>query len=396
MNESKTLSSKQILFMSATAGICVANIYYSQPILNEIAKSLNISLKSAGYLSVLSQAGYGLGLFFITPLGDKIDRKRLVLWLQIGLLLSLGIMATASGIVALYIASLSIGIFAVTAQVILPMAASLTSENRGKIVGIIFTGILTGVLAARVVSGYLSEFLGWRYVYIVSAALVLISAIIMQTDFPSTKDRFAGSYFQLLGSVTNQFKRFSTLRRTALVGALTFGTFSSFWVALTFHLSGAPFNYKSDTIGLFGLLAIGSALFVPVIGKLFDKYNNPKKSLLFTIGAIIFGLVALLLFPTSLVALWIAVILIDIGVQATQVTNIALIYTLDATANSRINTVYMTLYFIGGAVGAFVGIYCWQLGGWNAAIIQMISFASVALLIVLSNKNSNPKSNSEN
>jgi predicted MFS family arabinose efflux permease len=387
MKESNSLSSKQILFMSATAGICVANIYYSQPILNEIAKSLKIDLKSAGYLSVLSQAGYGLGLFFITPLGDKIDRKRLILWLQIGLLISLGILATASSIWALNIASLLIGIFAVTAQVILPMAASLTSENRGKIVGVIFTGILTGVLAARVVSGYISEYLGWRYVYIVSAALVLISAIIMQSDFPSTKDRFAGSYFQLLSSVTNQFKRFSTLRKTALVGALTFGTFSSFWVALTFHLSGKPFNYKSDTIGLFGLLAIGSALFVPIIGKLFDKYNNPKKSLLFTIGAVILGLLILFLFPTSLTGIWLAVILIDIGVQATQVTNIALIYTLDTTANSRINTVYMTLYFIGGAVGAFMGIYCWQLGGWNAAIIQMIVFASLALLVALSNKN---------
>lgn len=386
MKESNSLSSKQILFMSATAGICVANIYYSQPILNEIAKSLKIDLKSAGYLSVLSQAGYGLGLFFITPLGDKIDRKRLILWLQIGLLISLGILATASSIWALYIASLLIGIFAVTAQVILPMAASLTSENRGKIVGVIFTGILTGVLAARVVSGYISEYLGWRYVYIVSAALVLISAIIMQSDFPSTKDRFAGSYFQLLSSVSNQFKRFSTLRKTALVGALTFGTFSSFWVALTFHLSGKPFHYQSDAIGLFGLLAIGSALFVPIIGKLFDKYNNPKKSLLFTIGAVILGLLILFLFPTSLTGIWLAVIFIDIGVQATQVTNIALIYTLDTTANSRINTVYMTLYFIGGAVGAFMGIYCWQLGGWNAAIIQMIVFASLALVVALSNK----------
>lgn len=392
MNESKTLSSKQILFMSATAGICVANIYYSQPILNQIASSLHISLKSAGYLSVLSQAGYGLGLFFITPLGDKIDRKRLILWLQIGLLISLGIMASATGIIALYIASLAIGLFAVTAQVILPMAASLTSENRGKIVGIIFTGILTGVLAARVVSGYISEYLGWRYVYIVSAALVLISAIIMQTDFPSTKDRFAGSYAQLLSSVACQFKRFSILRRTALVGALTFGTFSSFWVALTFHLSGAPFYFKSDTIGLFGLLAIGSALFVPVIGKLFDKYNNPKKSLLFTIGAVIVGLLILWIFPTSLIGLWLAVILIDIGVQATQVTNIALIYTLDATANSRINTVYMTLYFIGGALGAFVGISCWQLGGWNAVVIQMILFATIALHVAVSNKSSITKS----
>ncbi|PKB18795.1 MFS transporter [Flavobacterium sp. 5] len=386
MTGSTTLSPFQILIMSATAGICVANIYYSQPILNEIANSLHISINEAGYLSVLSQAGYGFGLFFITPLGDKIDRKKLILWLQIGLLISLAAIATTSSVLVLYIASLAIGLFAVTAQVILPMAASLTSENKGKVVGIIFTGILVGVLAARVVSGYIAEFLGWRYVYLFSAALVLLSAISMQTDFPGTKDQFVGTYSQLLKSVTNQFKRFATLRRTSFIGALTFGTFSSFWVTLTFHLSGKPFNYQSDIIGLFGLLAIGSALLVPIIGKLFDKYNNPKKALLFSIGAIIIGLLTLVLFPYSLTALWVAVILIDIGVQATQVTNIAVIYTLDATANSRINTVYMTSYFIGGALGAFVGIHCWELGGWHAALLQMVLFAVTAFLIVITSK----------
>ncbi|MDR7369906.1 MFS transporter [Flavobacterium aquidurense] len=378
----KELSQKQIIIMSATAGICVANIYYSQPILNEIAKSLMIEVKSTGFISVLSQAGYGLGLFFITPLGDKIARKKLILWLQLSLIVSLLIMATASNITTIYIASLAIGLFAVTAQVILPMAASLVSENRGKIVGIIFTGILVGVLAARVVSGYIAEWLGWRYVYIVSALLVSFSAILMQTDFPGNKERFEGSYTELLRSVLCQFQRFATLRRTALVGALTFGTLSSFWVTLTFHLSGSPFNYKSDTIGLFGLLAVGSTMLVPLFGKLSDKGNNPERSLIIAMGLILTSIIALAIFPDSLGALWFAIILIDIGVQAAQVTNIALIYTLDTSANSRINTVYMTSYFIGGALGAYIGILCWNAGGWLAVTIQMALFITLALSIV--------------
>ena len=390
MSEKHSLSTVQILIMSATAGICVANVYYSQPILGAIAASLRIDEKSAGLISVLSQAGYGLGLFFITPLGDKMERKKLILWLQIFLILALMAMAFAPNIAILYASSIAIGLFAVSAQVVLPMAASLTSQNRGKIVGIIFTGILVGVLAARVFSGFITEWLSWRYVFGISALMVVISAVLMQTDFPSHKDRFEGTYRQLLTSTFDQFKRFATLRRTALVGALTFGTLSSFWTTLTFYLSGAPFNYQTDTIGLFGLLAVASALLVPVFGKMSDGGGSPKKSLIITLSLVIAGILCLKFFPVSLVALWMAVLLLDVGVQATQVTNIALIYSLDTKANSRINTVYMTCYFIGGATGAFAGLICWKMGGWEAVTWQMIGFSVLALLVVVTGKKHQP------
>jgi predicted MFS family arabinose efflux permease len=379
MERVNQLSAIQVLIMAVTAGICVANIYYNQPILNEIALSLHIDPKNIGTISPLAQAGYGLGLLFITPLGDKMDRKRLILYLQILLILALIGMSFASTLFQLYAASLAIGLFAVTAQVILPMAASLVTENKGKIVGIIFTGILIGVLTARVFSGFITEGLGWQYVYRISAVLVALSALLMQTDFPSNKDRFNGSYLQLLQSVMLQLKRFNTLRITALIGALAFGSLSSFWVTLTFYLSGSPFKYSTSVIGLFGLLAAGGALLAPFIGKLADK-GNPRRSLTISLAFILLSIGALYVFPGSLISLLVAVLLIDIGVQAVQITNIALIYSLDTQANSRINTVYMTSYFIGGAGGAYIGLLAWNYGGWNMVLGQMALFIVIALI----------------
>ena len=369
--------------MAVTAGVCVANIYYCQPILNEIAKSLNLNEDEVGIIAPLSQAGYGLGLLFITPLGDKIDRKRLILYLQLLLIASLLGMSLSMGLLSLYAASLALGLFAVTAQVILPMAASLVSENRGKVVGVIFTGILVGILTARVFSGFITEWFSWKYVYLISAGMVGITTVLMQTDFPSVEDRFEGSYLKLLSSVIHQLKRFPTLRMAALLGALVFGTLSSFWVTLTFYLSGEPFKYPADIIGLFGLLAAGGALMAPLIGKISDKSESPRKVYIFSLIIIMLSIALLFVFPESNSALIVTVLLIDVGVQSIQTTNIALIYTLDTQANSRINTVYMTSFFIGGSVGAFAGILAWKHGGWNMVLLQMSVFTALAFFISL-------------
>ncbi|MCJ8208361.1 MFS transporter [Mucilaginibacter sp. RS28] len=390
IHTTNTLTKVQIIIMSVTAGICVANVYYIQPILNTVAASIHIPGHSAGILAVLAQAGYGLGLFFLTPIGDKVDRKKLILWLQVLLAASLLVTGLSKNIYVLYLCSVLIGTFAVAAQVILPMAASIVTTDRGKIVGLIFTGILAGVLAARVFSGFITDLLGWHYVYLISAGMVTISAILMQADFPSTTDRFRGNYFELLHSAVYQFKRFSKLRTSAIIGGLMFGTLSSFWTTLTFHLSGAPFNYKATTIGLFGILAAASALLVPAFGKLADK-GNVNRSLVITISMVLLSIVIQFIFPSSLPVLCLSVILLDIGVQATQVTNIAVIYGLDATANSRINTMYMTIYFLGGAGGAYAGVLSWNHFQWNGVLGQMLLLSLIAMAIVFLRRNKDKK-----
>lgn len=372
------------MIMAATAGIAVANVYYSQPILHAIGEQFHITAEKAGTISVLSQIGYGLGLFFLTPIGDMIERKKLILYLQIGLILSLVLVAFSPTLTILYTGSLLIGVFSVVAQVILPMAASLVKENRGKIVGQIFTGILVGILVARVYSGFITGWLGWHYVYLISAGMVLFTTILMQVDFPSTTERFTGTYGGLLKSTLNQLRRFPVLRRSALTGMLAFGTLSAFWVTLTFYLSDAPFRYTASHIGLFGLLAAAGALIAPVFGKLADN-GTPRRSLLFATGLTLVSVIVLKLFPGAVAAIWVTVILLDIGVQATQVTNIAVIYTLDPLANSRINTVYMTSYFIGGALGSFMAIQLYNIGGWgwSTALMAVLAIASIVNVITI-------------
>ena len=368
--------------MAIAAGICVANIYYNQPILKNIAATFNVNEGRIGIVAVLTQAGYGLGLFFLTPLGDKINRKTLILALQGLLVVVLLSMYFISNLYAIYAASLLIGLLAVSAQVILPMAASLSKTNKGRTVGIIFTGILIGILMARVFSGFVSQWLGWQSVYSISAVLVLLAALLIYFSLPGVKHGFSGSYLQLLQSTLFQLKRFALLRHTALLGAIIFGIFSSFWTTLTFHLSGPPFYYSADTIGLFGILAVGGALLAPFFGKLADK-GNVSGFQLITVSMIISGIILIKIFPDNISSFIIAVLLLDVGVQATQVTNLATIYTLDDTASSRINTVYMTTYFLGGAAGTYAGVQCWRIGGWQMVTWQMIAWGVLALIVVL-------------
>lgn len=374
------LSRAQITIMAIAGGVCVATIYYNQPILKDIAATFRVTESSVGSIAVLAQAGYGLGLFFITPLGDKTNRKKLILWLQAILVAALLCMAFVNQLSGILVISLLIGLLAVAAQVILPLAASLDKQNRGRTVGIIFTGILIGILAARVFSGYISQWFGWRYVYVIAAAMVTISWVMVYVALPNTPSQFDGNYGQLLRSTMLQVKRFALLRKTALLGALVFGVFCSFWTTLTFHLSGAPFHYQSDKIGLFGLLAIGGALLAPAFGKLADK-GNPARSQVITVSMLIVGVFLIKLFPYNIISFIVAVLLLDVGVQATQVTNIATIYTLDETAHSRINTVYMTSYFIGGAAGTFAGVQCWRLGGWSLVTWQLLLWGFLALMV---------------
>ena len=385
MENTNALSKFQVLLMAIAAGASVANIYYNQPILKDIASTFNVTESKAGIISMLSQIGYGLGLFFIIPLGDKINKKNLILSLLSLLVVTLILMTIASTIQEVWILSVLIGISSVSVQVILPMAASLNTLSRGKTVGTIFTGILIGILAARVFSGFIAEWLNWRYVYGFSAILISVITLMLKVTLPAVQNEFKGHYFELLRSVIYQIKRFPLLRDASLIGGLLFGVFCSFWTVLTFHLSGPPFFYHSDTIGLFGLVAIAGALMAPYVGKLADK-GNSNRSLRFAVGMIIFSLALMKLLPDSTIILILAVIILDIGIQGMQVTNVATIYTLDQTAHSRINTIYMTSYFVGGALGTFVGLQCWKYGGWNLVVLQMIVWSIIALGIILKRK----------
>lgn len=386
----KPVSRFLIGLMAVSAGITVANIYYNQPILKEIAADLGSTDSQAGMVSMLSQVGYGLGLFFLTPLGDKINKKKLIISLQLLLIAALLLITFTHNIFQLWALSLLISMFSVSVQVIMPMAAGLDAANRGKNVGTIFTGVLIGILAARVFSGSIAEWFGWRFVYLISAGAVALATILLKIKLPNVKTQFEGSYLKLLGSAIQQIKRFPLLREVSVVGMLQFGLFCAFWTTLTFHLSGEPFNFSSDIIGLFGLVAIAGALLAPVIGKRADR-GGTKKVRFIALGLIVVSILLMILMPTSIPALVLAVFLLDLGAQAIQVTNVAMIYTLDESSHSRINTIYMTSFFTGGALGTLIGIFCWKYGGWLGVNLQMLLFAVVILLLLLKEKRNSPK-----
>ncbi len=382
---SSGLTKVQVLIMAIAAGVCVANVYYNQPILKDIASSFGVSEGEAGSISVLTQVGYGFGLFFLIPLGDKINKKKLILCLLGCLFCLLIAMTFSQNILQVWILSIAIGIATVSAQIILPLAASIDRVTTGQTVGNIFTGILIGVLGARVFSGYIAQCLSWRYVYGFSAVMILIVIVLLKIYLPSVKNEFNGYYLELLSSTLHQLKRFSLLREASLISGLLFGVFCSFWTTLTFHLSGAPFYFKSDTIGMYGFVAIAGALMAPVFGKLADR-GNSQRSLTIAVSMVIASLVIAKIAANSALAIVVAVLLVDVGVQAVQVTNVARIYTLDPQSNSRINTVYMTIYFIGGSIGTSIGLLCWNLGGWNLVTYQMLVFTLIAFFIIVKPK----------
>ncbi|MEI6948351.1 MFS transporter [Paraflavisolibacter sp. H34] len=385
MNGKQKLSRGLVALMAVTAGLAVANIYYCQPILKDMAASLGVGEEAVGNIPLLTQVGYGLGLFFIVPLGDKLDKKRLILSLL--LLLAVALLATCfvATLGPMLLCSLLIGILSVSPQVVLPMAAALDKENRGKTIGTIYTGLLVGILGARVFSGLVAEYIGWRYVFGLSAVLVAALAALLQVFLPVVRHEFGGHYGHLLRSTLQQVGRFPLLRRSALLGGLVFGVFCSFWTTLTFHLGGPPFHYGPDIIGLFGLVAIAGALVAPVFGKKVDK-GDSRRSLLLSVALLVAGVLVLKFFPTNLAAFVLAVVLLDVGVQATHVTNVARIYTLDDRSLSRINTVYLTSYFLGGALGTFFGVQCWKIGGWSLVTAQMLLWSLVAAAVVASEK----------
>jgi predicted MFS family arabinose efflux permease len=374
-----------IPLMAVAAGITVANIYYNQPILKDISQSVHATDAEIGKVAMFSQLGYGLGMFFLIPLGDKVNRKRLILLLCGLLIATLTGLTFANNLYQVYALSLLVGLFSTPAQIIMPMAATLDSVNRGKTVGKVFAGILVGILGARVLSGLIAGLLNWRFVYGISAGMVFVIAILLKLYLPNVPPKFKGNYINLLKSTLSLVREFSVLRQSALLGAFTFGVFCSFWTTLTFHLSASPLNYPASTIGLFGLIAIGGALVAPWFGKLADK-GNAQRSLFISVGMIIGSVILIKLLPLSVIALIISIFFLDIGVQATQITNFARIYALDEHSHSRLNTIYMTTYFIGGSVGTYFGLLSWKLGGWDMSTWQMLLWGIIAIIIVTVSK----------
>ena len=381
MQITQKLSRTDILLMAFCTGLIVANIYYCQPLVILIAKDFKLTEPVAGKITYLTQIGYALGLFLLVPLGDMFERKKQILMITGLAILALLVAAVSQSFFILELASVLIGGCSIVPQLILPLAANLSSdENRGANIGMIMSGLLVGILASRAVSGSIGFWLGWRAVYYMAAAICGLLIFLMAKRFPQSYPNFKGSYKELMRSMFGYIKTQPALRETSVINFLAFAIISAFWTTMVLFLANPPFSFQTLQIGLFGIAGAAGALAAPLVGKLSDG-NNPRKNLM--IGFILQLIsIALFYFTNNHLYLFvIGIVLIDIGQQAIHVTNQTRIYTLIPEARNRLNTIFMSVSFIGASCGSALGLWLWDQGGWTLFCYGMTGIIILNILI---------------
>jgi predicted MFS family arabinose efflux permease len=377
------LSRGLVLLMALASGAAVGNLYYTQPLLDVIARDLHIGQGTAGLLVTTTQVGYALGIMFIVPLGDIRNRRRLAPMMMILSAVCLAACAVAPGIMILLLALVAVGVTTVAGQIFIPFASDLADNaRRGEVVGIVLSGALTGILAARVVSGLIAGALGWRAVFVIAAVLMLVLGLVVARMLPHDLPRATQPYGALLRSIYGLIRRDTSLQIALLYGAISFGSFSLFWTGLTFLLSSPPYGYSTFVIGLFGLAGLLGALAAQGSGRLHDRGWSIRAT----------GLSWLLLIVSwaicdlggfSLPWLLIGIVLLDVATQSQRILNQAQIFAGSPEARSRVNTAYVTASFIGGAIGSVVASVLWAYGGWSAVCLVGGALCAAAFVLWL-------------
>jgi len=358
------ISTTHIVLMSVSVGAIVANLYYIQPLLSAIASTFRISVPQVGTVAMLTQLGAALGMLLFVPLGDTRERRRLIVMLLAGECVFLALMAGAQSYLWLALASLGIGVTGSTVHLIVPFAAQLASPaRRGATVGAVLSGLLLGILLARTFSGLLGAWLGWRAIYWVASAMMLLLAVMIWLGLPRSKPTLRLSWPNLIRSSAVLVRTQPVLREAAALSAMLFCAFSAFWTTLVFFLETPPYHYGSAVAGLFGLVGASGALCAPFVGRLADRYGA-RRNVLFALLITVASFAVLYIYGRHMSGLIAGVILLDIGVQSGHVSNQTRIYGLLPDARSRLNMVYMICYFTAGAIGSFAGSVVWHHFGW--------------------------------
>ncbi|MEP6610990.1 MAG: MFS transporter, partial [Mucilaginibacter sp.] len=324
--------------MTVATGLIVANLYYNQPLLEDMVNTFHTTRAKVGQVSMFTQIGYATGMFFLAPLADMVKRKRLMMVIFAFIVLSLIITALSPSINILIAASLFLGAASMIPQLLVPMAAHLAKPSeRGKKIGVIMSGLLIGILLSRTFSGYIGDYLGWRAVYYIAAGIMLLMWLMIGLFLPEVEPEYKGTYKKLMVSLIDLVKHEPKLRLAAVRGALCFACFSAFWTTIVFLLK-QNFNMGSSVAGEFGLVGAFGALAAGLMGRLSDKMDAYKLSG-FTLLLILVSFVIFYFSAHSIIGLVIGVIVLDMGVQATHISNQSIIFALKPEARNRINTI---------------------------------------------------------
>lgn len=375
------LTRRFLLLLAFACGMAVSNLYYSQPLLEQVRTSFHVSAAAAGLVSTATQLGYTLGLLFLVPLGDALRRRQLIVTLMVVEAAFLAGAALSPTLPWLQLFSLGIGIATVSAQVIVPLVAELSPPGqRGQNVGTVMSGLLLGILLARVVAGGIGGTWGWRIMFWVASGISLFLAFVLSKSIPNIPASASLRFNELMRSLWTLVREEPRLRESALVGALIFGSFMAFWTSLSFHLEGPPFSYSTQVVGLFGLVGAAGALAAPWAGKFADARGS-RAVIGFSTTLTVFSFLLFWIFGHHVIGLIIGVLLMDAGVQATHISNQARTLALRPEARSRLNTVYMVAYFTGGSLGSFLSTLAWNRYGWSGVSFTGLAFATAALLV---------------
>ena len=384
MNDNEIVMTKFLAILFAIcSGLAIGNLYWAQPLLVQIMDGFGLPAANGGLLVTATQIGYAMGILFILPLGDFVRRKRMIAIVMVLSVLALVSCAISPSFIILSLSLFSMGIVTISGQIILPLAGDLSREDeRGHIVGIVSSGITTGILFSRFVSGIIAGFWGWRSVYVIAAALNLVIVLVMIYVLPEipAKNKFK-SYGKLLASVFTTFKNHRSLPNILLHSGLIFGLiFNIFWTSLTFLLSADPFNYNTFQIGLVSLAGLAAAVFGVGIGKLQDKGLSIPALGAFIVVCLV-SMVCGFAFSDSIIAIVIVAAVLSVAVQGVSVLTQTRLFNLSQGERSRLNTVFVVNNFIFGAVGSALASLLWSLGGWSY-VMMAASAVSVAALIV--------------
>lgn len=386
LEENKGIPASLLWTLAVISGISVANLYYNQPLLNRISSELHVSEFTANLIPMTTQIGYALGLLFIIPLGDLYKRRTIIManfLLLSASMLSIGLLHDIHYILA---ASLVTGICSVMPQIFIPIASQFSRpERKSQNVGILVSGLLTGILGSRVVSGIVGEYWGWRTIFFIASAMMLICIAVILRILPDTPSNYKGTYAGLMKSVFSLIRNQATLRLVSVRAGLCFGSFLAMWACLAFKMSGAPFYAGNNVIGMLGMCGIAGAMTASIVGKYVRKLGVRRFNFI-GCAIIICAWVILYTFQNSYAGIIGGILLIDTGMQCIQISNQTCALSLVPKASNRTNTIFMTTFFLGGSLGTFLAGTCWQQFGWGGVSCAGILLASFSLLITLFSK----------
>lgn len=374
------ISTPIVLLMAIACGLCTGSNYYNQPLLGSIAAEFQVSLPTAAYLSFTAQIMYTLGLLLLVPLGDMFEKKKTIVVFMVLAAVGQLICAFSPNMSIMFLGTAISSLFSIAAQVLIPFSTTLGDPKRSaQIVGTLMSGLLMGILLARTVAGFTSTIMSWHAIYYLSGALLIIVAILIAVKLPSSRSPKI-VYADILSSMFRLLKTYRILQKRAILGGICFAAVSIVFTTMALLLSEAPYQFSDFQIGLVGLVGITGVVMGPWVGKQFQKGNEPKLTSI-SLYLLLLSWIILSAAKSHLFIYLVGLVVIYISLTILHILNQNVVYGIDPNARSRLNSIYMTIYFSGAAMGSFVAAWIWADYGWQGCCIFGIVMALLSILV---------------